>query len=993
MERLRLFLYRDERLMKVDTKNIDQAIKALRKQIKGEVLYDDISLELYSTDASIFRIRPYIVVVPRDVDDVIRTVNVAQQFNIPIIPRGAGSGVAGQAIGKGIILDFSKYMTKILEINLDEKYAIVEPGVVHRELQKALEGTGYVFPPNPSSNAYCTIGGMVGTNAAGSRYTRDYVDELWVVLPNGELIHTRPIKLDGEEWTEITSKDTQEARLYKLVRDILENKQELFEKYFPKVRYNSSGYAGLKDCIKDGWINLSKLFIGSEGTLGIVVKAKARLEKKAKYDVTVVSFYDDLDKAARAVGELLKFKPENIELMDKGLIDLAKNYYPQIAEKIPSGTEVVLLTEQTGDDLQELEKIVNEAKKRIHDELKLAFEAAVATTPETKEALWEARRIAVPLLLKLRERRKIVAAIEDAAVDPVNGLPEYVRAIKEISKKYDIPIAVYGHAGKGLLHLRPFVDMKSEADIKALIGIQDDAFKVVKKLGGVFAAEHGDGRVRSRFVKETYGPIYELFVEIKELVDPLNLMNPGIKVNADGTIAMDQLRYGPQYQIKNTISPILAWSPEEFILEVETCHGCSRCTTPTFDSFISMCPSYKADRDERASPKAKNNLWRSWLSGELPADAIYSKEFKEVWDYCFGCTNCFVECPSNVNTAAVVIEGKAQWLSKNRIRLQDFVLSNFDKLGSLSCKFSPLSNWMMKIPPNRFLMEKTIGIHRKRKLPEFQRTTFRKWYKKNHKNGASKTKTEKEKPIKKVAYFHGCFANYNKPDIGKAFVELFTKLGIEVVVPPQACCGTPKLAYGRVDATRKVAKKNIDAFLPLIKEGYDVLVTCSSCGLMLRQEYPHLVLKTPEAKEFADHVYHFSEYLLKLEEEGIITKLQFKEIEKELGIGGYHTPCHLKTQPTAKTASITLLSRIPNNPVKDITQACCGIAGSWGYKKQKFDKSLKIGSALGKELNNEQIQYGVTDCPTCNTQMRQLADKPIYHPVEILNKALVQPSK
>ena len=508
-----------------------------------------------------------------------------------------------------------------------------------------------------------------------------------------------------------------------------------------------------------------------------------------------------------------------------------------------------------------------------------------------------------------------------------------------------------------------------------MVNISRASFNKIKELNGTVSGEHGDGRVRGQYIREQYGDeMFSLFLQVKQLFDPKDLMNPGIKVTEQPQNLLDNLRYGESYQKQTNINEgmLIHFQEAEWETEIEMCHGCSQCTTilPT----TSMCPVYKGKISETASPKAKANALRAIISGKIDrTTAIKSPVKKELIFDCTGCQSCLVECPSNVNIPKMALQFKAEIVEENGQPRSEYLLGSFGLLGKILAPISFITNWIMNTRFSRWIGEKTFGITRYRKMPRFSRKSFQKWFNKNY------VYSGKSETIAKVAFFIGCSANYVNPNIGKSLITVLQENNIEVVVPDQKCCGLPMYAYGNVKRGKKSAKYSIDKFLPLVRQGYDILVTCSSCGLSLKQEWYDL-LGTPEAKEIANATYHFSEYLLKLKEKGALNQ-NFNEIDTAMS---YHTPCHLKVQDTAKNASLELLEMIPNSGVKKINEGCCGICGSWGYKKENYDISMTIGNGLLEQLNSNSTEIGITDCPTCTLQMEHGSQKEILHPVEII---------
>ncbi|MHA2090636.1 MAG: anaerobic glycerol-3-phosphate dehydrogenase subunit C, partial [Candidatus Kariarchaeaceae archaeon] len=727
----------------------------------------------------------------------------------------------------------------------------------------------------------------------------------------------------------------------------------------------------------DNTIDITRLFLGSEGSLGCIVEIEMFAIPKPKLDVLMIAYFSDPVSMGKATWEALQAAPSAVEVLDHTLIDIAKKADPSLISRLPSNLKYLLMIEFDGDDLDVLHEQTKNVKQRITRDSQLSFHTEVATEFDDKERLWEIRKTGLPLLGKINDHgRKSIPVIEDAAVPPQH-LSEYLEELYQIMDRYDVPLAIYGHAGKGLLHTRPFLNLQDSKDIVKMEGLSKDSFNKVKQLNGTVSGEHGDGRVRGQYIKEQYGEeIYNLFLQVKKTFDPKDIMNPGIKVTTRSVHLTDNLRYGQLYQRTESFDQglLIHFESMEWENEIEMCHGCTKCTTilPT----VNMCPVYKGKRTETASPKAKANVIRSIISGKISKEsALKSSVMSELIFNCTNCQSCVVECPSNVNIPKIALQVKAEYVDKRGQPINEYLLGSFGLLGKLFRPISFVSNWIMRRKISRWLGEKTTGITRHRELPSFNRVPFESWYRKKY-NRKPKQKTD---PLHKIVFFSGCSANYVSPNIGKSLIKVLEENNIHFEYPKQKCCGLPMYAYGNVERAKKYAQYSVDQFLPYVREGYSILVTCSSCGLSLKKEWFDL-FGTKEAKEIAEATFHFSEYLLKLQEAGSLNK-NFGKVDLSVG---YHTPCHLKVQFDAKTASPELLEQIPALRLNKIDEGCCGICGSWGYKKENYSTSIKIGSGLLSKFNTPKNEIGVTDCPTCTMQMEHGSEKQILHPVEIM---------
>ncbi|MHA2251404.1 MAG: FAD-binding oxidoreductase, partial [Candidatus Kariarchaeaceae archaeon] len=487
----------------------EEIYNEISKQIEGDVFIDDISRLLWSTDASIYQIKPTAVVLPKNIEDVVALARYCWSKNIPLHPRGAGSGLGGASIGEGIIVDFTRYMDCIIEVNENEKYFRSQPGVRLSNIQNELKTFNLFLPPDPSSADYCVIGGNIGTNAGGAHSVKyglmsDYTLSLKVVLANGELITTRAFRLDDPDYLNLKSKDTLEAEIYRNIEKLCIENSETIADGYPAVKFNVTGY-DLREIVCDGQINITRLFVGSEGSLGIIVEVLMRVIETPSHTILMVAYFSDAKGMAKATWEALQEKPSAVEVLDHTLIDIAKEANPELTNSIPKELRYLLMIEFDGNDENALETQAKAVEKRVTVDNNLAFHTEIATSKEDQDRLWEVRKTGLPLLGKINDNgRKSVPVIEDAAVPP-ETLPSYLEELYDLIEEYDVPLAIYGHAGKGLLHTRPFLDLQKPSDIKAMQEISRRSFEKVKELDGTVSGEHGDGRVRGQYIREQYG--------------------------------------------------------------------------------------------------------------------------------------------------------------------------------------------------------------------------------------------------------------------------------------------------------------------------------------------------------------------------------------------------------------------------------------------------------------------------------------------------------
>ncbi len=893
------------------------------------------------------------MVYPASVEDVVQTVRFAGETGLSLHPRGAGSGLCGSALGSGIVLDFSKNMNRLLHLDIENNWMECEPGYRLGELDAALKGKGLFFPPDPSSGEYASFGGMFATNASGAHSVKygnvaDYILDAQVVLGTGRVVVLSDIL------------DTPCQRLsmpFQGIYDLYARNQADIETAYPDIRCNTAGY-NLRGLVRDGRLDLARLFAGAEGSLGVVTRLKFRLLPKPGYDALVVAFFTDILSSARAVQEILPLGPSGIEIMDKSLLNLAREFDSSLKNHIPDGIDNVLLIEFDSQTPAPCMDLCHQAQQ-ILSSRGYTENSHIAVTPKEKENFWAVRKAAVPILYKLKGEKKILALIEDAAV-PTDRLVDYFRGIYSILDQCRVSFVVYGHIAKGLLHTRPLMNLKDPDDVKKLKPIADSVFALVNSLGGTVSGEHGDGRLRSAYIRRQYPKIFPLFLEIKHLLDPENRLNPDIITSDNPDQLAQDLRYGPAYQAAALMDKRLLW-PEGFVSEVEKCHGCAKCTTTT--SATRMCPVYKITRDEPATPRAKANILRLLISGSLGSIEIYHEAFQQVISRCISCGSCFHECPSGVNIPKLAMEARAAAVSRFGATFHEKLIVSTERTGKAAGKFTRLLTPFLDTPAVKTLGEKVTGIASRRSLPPF----------------AKKSLFERNDLLSgygspRILYFSGCYAAYLRPSIGEAAISVLSSLGMTVLTPKQHCCGLPMLAKGMIQQARERIEANFSSWGRLIASCDYLAVSCSSCGLALMQEWRFLE-DSVFVQTVREKLIHISRLINRYSD-----RLQTEPSRMRLF---YHAPCHLKAQPEPDS-SILMLRGIQGAVIEAPATHCCGMAGAWGLSADHFDLSLAIGSDMLEQFNASRADMGVTDCPTCAMQMSQYSRKPIRHPVEII---------
>ncbi|MCB2169271.1 MAG: anaerobic glycerol-3-phosphate dehydrogenase subunit C [Deltaproteobacteria bacterium] len=928
-------------------------LTALQQTLAGDVYSDALHRAMLATDGSIFSVQPAGVVYPRSTEDVRRTVRFAARHNLTLHPRGAGSGLCGSALGRGLVIDFTKYMNRLVRLDAAARTFTCQPGYRFGELESLLKGEGLFFPPDPSSGEYATFGGMLGTNASGAhsvKYgnTGDYLEDAEVVMADGAVIRLSEIM--GCSRAALPENFQRLAALYE------ENAAQI-EAAYPDTPYNSAGY-NLRDLVRDGRLDLRRLLAGAEGTLGIVTEITFRLKDRPTYDSLVVAYMNDIVASARAVQRILPMNPSGIEVMDRSLLKLACENNPVLGKAIPTDVDNVLLIEFDGFQKEDCSRQAEKVRDLLRSE-GFTEQAYTAVTAEEKARFWTVRKAAVPILYKMKGRRKILALVEDAAV-PIRNLVPFFEGIYRVLERRGVTFVIYGHIAKGLLHTRPLLDLKDPRDVDLLRTIADDYYAMVRDLDGTVSGEHGDGRLRSAYIKRRYPHIYDLFIETKALLDPTGRLNPEIITRHQPDQMACDLRYGSSYHSRDPEKERLHWE-EDYFDAIEKCHGCSQCTTVTTASR--MCPVYKFTRDEAASPKAKANVLRTLISGGIEEKVLYTEAFQEVMRHCVNCGSCRHECPSNVNIPQMAIEARTRYAERFGAPLTDHLLANVELAGRLTHPVSPLMKPLMELAPMRALMEKTTGISARRRFVAFDPRPL-----------ASRAHPQGRSSGPRVLYFAGCYAGYIRPEIGQATIRVLEHLGLAVELPAQHCCGLPLLSKGMARAARAKIHANLRQWGEQVAEADAIVVTCSSCGYALQTEWATMVDPAAVAAVQAKTV-HISRLVNRFQDRLHTTGPALRL--------AYHAPCHLRIQPDPN-ASVDLLAGLNDVHVQPLQTHCCGMAGSWGMTAAHYDLSRAIGNDLIGQLNRSGADFGVTDCPTCRLQMEEFTDLPIRHPVEIV---------
>ena len=873
--------------------------------------------------ASLYRIRPLGIVQPRHKEDVIHVVKYAAEHKIPLTPRGGGTSRAGNEVGEGLLLDFSKYMTDVLEFNPQEKWVKVQPGLILGSLNKFLKPHRLSFPIDPSTKDHCTLGGMIANNSSGPhavKYgaTRDYVLSLEAVLANGEVMTTGPVSLDRREPYAPKDPQTLQEKIYRVMPDLLSRYRKPMEEEKPLTMKNSSGY-DLWRLQGNGPLDLTSLLVGSEGTLGIVTEAKLRLVSVPGKELGGLIYFNNLDHVGRATQKILELSPAMIEIIEKQILDLARKQKAEMRAYLPEGIEAILFVEFQDGNEEQLRKKFSEVEEKVIHQEKLAFDLKVAKNDQDRTMLEKVRSISGPILNKIKGPKKPVAFIEDTAVHP-SHLPQYIKGLRELFKRFHVDSGIYGHAGDGNLHLMVFLDPTQEDEVKKMVSLADACYDLVLSLKGTISGEHGDGRLRTFYLKRQYPNLYPAMVEIKKLFDPENILNPGCIVGGDQNPLGQHLKF---VGMNPVIPGTSLFDNQPVRAAIETCSGCGKCR--------SYCPIGQEIREEWAIGRAKATLLREIVSGGLDPKILDSPEFKNVMDSCVNCKRCLTECPSGVDIPWLALSSRAHYIEKHGEPLGQRFFSKTRALCHTGSALAPLINLANSLAPARRCLEMAVGLDRRRLLPAFQRRTLRKMLKDRPPSQGNK----------QVAYFLSCYSNFNEPEgDGLATLEVLEKNGFHVLIPDFKCCGIARINSGAIHPVMEDIKTNVKRMTSLVEKGIPIIFSEPSCALAVKMEYPK-ILDSEETSKVAEKCYDIHQFLMMLHQKGELN-LDFGKMNLNVG---YHNPCHLRALGVVKEP-VELLRLIPGTKVKEFSDGCCGLVGTFGLKRKNFDLSMAIGDEI-----------------------------------------------
>ena len=901
----------------------------LSENVGGEVRFDSYSRQMYSTDGSIYKIDPLGVVIPRNSDDVISVHEISSKTKTIITPRGGGTSLSGQTVNSGIVVDFSKHMNKIIEVCPEEKWVRTQPGITIDNLNRHLSKYGLFFTPDPSTSSRANVGGAIGNNSCGAHSilygkTVDQVLEMEIILSNGNKILCAENSLN--ELKTKLSLQSFEGLVYKRVVDISTQAAPEVKSRYPKILRRIGGY-NLDLIHQSEPVNLSKIIVGSEGTLASVSEAKLKLETIPKVKAVSIFHFDNIYKSMEASVEILRENPAAVEHIGHMIIQQARQSlgFSKNLTFLQGNPTDILVVETNAETKTEILSKLNTLENRIQ-KLNLSYAVTRLLKTSDQQKVWNMRQAGLGLIMNIPGDAKPLPFVEDTAVSP-EKLPEYVKRFDEIVKSNGTEAGYYGHASVGCLHIRPVVNVKTKEGIDRMYQIANEISDLVLEFGGAYSGEHGDGIVRGAWAKKLFGEkLIGHFREIKDTFDPLGIMNPG-KI-FDTPPMTENLRYGQKYKT-TTFEETFDWTQENgFAGALEKCNGVGACRKVKEGA---MCPSYQATLEEEHSTRGRANALRAAISGSLPLNEFSSERMYKVLDLCLECKSCKSECPSNVDMAKIKYEFLHNYYLSHKVPLRSKMIANIHKINSLSAGiFSVVVNIIVRSQPARLLLDYLVGLDKRRKTPRVVSQTFESWF-----NSRTPNTTGSRGDI---ILFHDTFMNFNHPESGIGATKLLESLGFRVKILNRKCCGRPMISKGLLDDAKTNALTNVELLYKYVKKGVKIIGCESSCIMAIRDEYPDLLKGNQMAKEVSQNTFLIQQIISSTAGDGL---QQIKWTKRKLDIM-LHVHCHERAL-LGTEAALNTLNYPAGYEAKLIDAGCCGMAGSFGFEKEHYDISMTIG--------------------------------------------------
>jgi FAD/FMN-containing dehydrogenase/Fe-S oxidoreductase len=957
---------------------VDQIAVVLRRAIGGEVRFDSYSKSLFSRDASMYAIEPIGVVFPRDADDVSAVVSTAAEFGVPVLPRGAGTSLAGQTVGRAIVMDLSRHMNKIIDIDPENHAARVQPGVVQDQLNQAGARHGLMFGPDTSTKNRATLGGMIGNNSAGSQSVRygmtiDHVLALDVVLSDASRVGFA--SMTPAEQARRAAASTLDGAICRELPELVDRHWEAIRTGFPRFWRQSGGYR-LDRLAGQPEFDLAKFVVGSEGTLVTVVEATVNLVPAPRQRVIAVGHFASVQAAIEATQDALACDPAAVEMLDRTILDLSRQkiQYRSLASMLTGDPDALLFVTFTGDSAAEAVAGIDrlEARWRAHGH---AYHVMRALTAAEQAAVLTVREAGLGLLMAASTgSRRPLAFVEDTAVEPAR-LAGYTAAFREILDGHGLQAGFYGHCSVGCLHIRPFIDLSQPGQPELMRVVAEQVRDLVLEYGGVNSSEHGDGLARSEFNRRVFGDeLYAAMQETKQLFDPAGRMNPGKIVDAP-----------PMTQHLRDVAPRTAPFPTRLAFEgtggmrgaADRCMNIGLCRK---ESSGVMCPSYMATRDEEHSTRGRANALLHALSMPDPRAALGDERLHGILDLCLECKACKSECPLGVDMATLKTEALAAYHDQHGVPLRSRLFGSIRALNRAGSAAYPVANLVAAVPSARKAAQRWLGISASRPLPRFARTNLRTWFNRRPRSAAAPTADE-------LIFLADCFTTFTDVSVGQAAIELLEWAGWRVRLEYAGCCGRSSLSKGLVDQARRMATAMSARLADAAVRGVPIVAAEPSCLLTLRDEYPALIADVAAAQSVAAAT--------RLPEELIMDAITDGRVAFPARSSGdaqrilFHGHCHQKAL-AGTGATVGLLRAIPGTEVVDIDAGCCGMAGSFGFEAEHYDLSMRIGELRLFPAVRAEPQGTIIAATgvSCRQQIQHGTGRRARHPLEIVRAAV-----
>jgi len=952
----------------------------LKKELQGEVLFDTFSRGRYSTDASIYQIQPHGVVVPENDRDVVTAVQIAKDLEIPVLPRGAGTSQNGQAIGEALLIDTTKHLNQISDLDVEKRTVSVQPGTVLDQLNRYLKPHGLMFPVDVSTASRATIGGMTGNNSCGARSIRygnmvHNVCSVEALLADGTQAHFRMLGDDRSS----DGDPAYQALVSKLLA-LGQREAEEINTRFPEILRRVGGY-NINELIKQV-PNMASLLVGSEGTLAFFQRIHLNLQPIPQHKVLGVCHFPTFYQAMDSAQHLVKLKPAAVELVDRTMIDLARNipiYAPTINKYVKGEPQAILLVEFAGEDQAEQLKNLRELGE-LMESLGFADAVVEATEAKSQAEIWEVRKSGLNIMMSMKGDGKPISFIEDCTVQ-LEDLAEYTRRLNEIFDKYGTTGTFYAHASVGCLHVRPVLNMKEEGGAKKMRAIAEETMEMIREYKGSHSGEHGDGISRSEFHEPMFGRrMVENFEEVKDSFDPEGLFNPGKIVRPLKMDNREILRFAPGYasQLIKTRMDWSAWGGLNGAIEM--CNNNGACRKSNAGT---MCPSYRVTKDEQHLTRGRANTLRLAITGQLGEEALTSKKMYDAMDLCVSCKGCKRECPTGVDMAKMKVEFLDHYHQKYGLSFRERMIAYLPRYAATAKKLSFLLNLRDQIPGVAKLTERLTGFTARRRLPEWQRDQY---IPSHHSSCVSKLSGEKD-----VVFLADTFNSCFEPDNARAAHAVLLAAGYNVISPEAAdndrplCCGRTFFSAGLLDEARTEAERVIASLKPYVERGVPIIGIEPSCLLTLRDEFISLI-PGEASQALSDNAFLLEEFLAREANDGKLN-LPLKSIQASQVL--LHGHCHQKAF-AGMPAVQQVLALIPDLKVDTIESGCCGMAGSFGYEVEHYDVSIKMAEldlfpAIRKA---DELTLIVADGTSCRSQIKHGTDRGAMHVAKVLEMAL-----